>query len=118
MRSPPRLENIGPDMTSNLDALHAPISSPSSKQSSDGSFDPSGRLDSVHDHQALPTRSKRSTFQVDEGNEERSDHVDPKRSKLEVFELGNDSDAEDAECQTSAFETETLVSDLEFNYYK
>ena len=105
-------------MTSNLDALHAPLSSPSSKQSSDGSFDPSGRLDSVRDHQALPTRSKRSTFQVDVGNEERSDHVDPKRIKLEVFELGNDSDAENAECPTPAFETETPESDLVSNYYK
>ena len=42
----------------------------------------------------------------------------PKRPRLEVFELGNDSDADDAVCPNSSPHSETPEQGVEFNWYR
>ena len=96
--------------------LQAPVANETSvKRKAEQSNEPIKRHRVEH-CKAEPNASSIKRIAAHNDEQQRSDHNKSKRTKLEVFELGDESDAEDAECPTSPFENEPPERGLKFNH--
>ena len=95
--------------------LQAPVANETSvKRKAEQSNEPIKRHRVEH-CKAEPNASSIKRNAANNDEQQRSDHDKPKRAKLEVFELGDDSDAEHAERPISSFETVFPERELDFN---
>ena len=98
--------------------LQAPgANEPSVKRKAEHSNEPI-KCHRVEPCKAEPNASSIKRIAAHNDEQQRSDHDKRKRMKLEVFELGNDSDVEDTESPTSCLEPETLERGKEINHNK